>query len=52
MPDFGDRLSARELHALAAFVTAASGGKHEGGGKGGDGSGKGRGRNRGGSGGD
>ncbi|MEY2443168.1 MAG: Cytochrome c [bacterium] len=55
MPDFGGRLDARELHALAAFVTTAAGGKREGGGgegghgKGGEdgGSGKGRGRNRG-----
>jgi mono/diheme cytochrome c family protein len=47
MPDFGDRLDDADLEALAAFVTAASGGDGEGGtGEGGEDAG-GRGRNRG-----
>jgi mono/diheme cytochrome c family protein len=49
--DFGDRLSDADLQALAAFVTAASGGRSEGG-DGGGGKGRGRGRGKGGSGGD
>jgi len=49
--DFGERLDATDLRALAAFVTAASGDEQEdeGGadsGRGGDGSGRGRGRGR------
>jgi mono/diheme cytochrome c family protein len=49
--DFGNRLGDPDVQALAAFVTAASGGKSEGGGGGGKGRGRGRGRGRGGSGG-
>ena len=42
--DFGDRLDDAELRALAAFVTAASGGEQEGGEDGDRGRGRGRGR--------
>ena len=46
--DFDDRLGAADLRALAAFVTAASGGEDEGRDDGGaDSSGRGRGRGRG-----
>ncbi len=50
MPDFGEILDDPDIRALAAFVTAASGGKDEGedegGGSGDDNSGRGRGRGR------
>jgi mono/diheme cytochrome c family protein len=46
--DFASRLGDADVRALAAFVTAASGGEREGEQGGGDGGGRGRGRGRGG----